>query len=55
MTIGQLARQHGLSRSTPLYYHRLGLLTPSGRLRNGYRHYTTRATQNCDNRSVASP
>ena len=42
MTIGQLAKQHGLSRSTLLYYHRLGLLKPSGRLRNGYRHYTTR-------------
>jgi DNA-binding transcriptional MerR regulator len=42
MTIGQLAKLHGLSRSTLLYYHRLGLLKSSGRLRKGYRHYTTR-------------
>ena len=39
MTISQLARQHGLSRSTLLYYDRIGLLRPSGRLGNNYRHY----------------
>ncbi|HUJ45002.1 MAG TPA: MerR family transcriptional regulator [Opitutaceae bacterium] len=39
MTISQLARQHGLSRSTLLYYDRIGLLRPAGRLGNNYRHY----------------
>jgi len=39
MTISQLARKHKLSRATLLYYHRLGLLTPSGRAPNGYRRY----------------
>jgi len=42
MTISRLAKQHGLSRSTLLYYDRIGLLTPGGRLHNGYRHYTPR-------------
>ena len=39
--ISQLARQFGLSRSTLLYYDRIGLLPPSGRSEAGYRHYTT--------------
>ncbi len=39
-TIGKLAGQYGLSRSTLLYYDRIGLLQPSGRLDNGYRVYT---------------
>ncbi len=39
MTISQLARKHGLSRSTLLYYDRIGLLRPAGRLGNDYRHY----------------
>ena len=38
-SITALARQHGLSRATLLYYDRLGLLMPSTRLANGYRHY----------------
>ena len=38
--ISQLARQFGLSRSTLLYYDRIGLLPPSGRSEAGYRHYT---------------
>jgi len=42
MTISQLARRHGLSRATLLYYDRAGVLRPSGRLPNGYRCYTTR-------------
>ena len=37
--IGTLARRHGLSRSTLLYYERIGLLRPSARLANGYRQY----------------
>ena len=40
MTIGKLARQFGLSRSTLLYYDRIGLLSPSGRSEAGYRRYT---------------
>ncbi len=37
--ITELARQFGLSRSTLLYYDRIGLLTPSGRSEAGYRLY----------------
>ena len=40
MTISLLARKHGLSRSTLLYYDRIGLLKAGGRLAHGYRHYT---------------
>src|SRR5512135_3416503 len=39
-SISELARAGGLSRSTLLYYDRLGLLTPSGRTGSGYRYYT---------------
>jgi DNA-binding transcriptional MerR regulator len=42
VTVGRLARQHDLSRSTLLYYDRIGLLKPSGRRANGYREYTPR-------------
>jgi DNA-binding transcriptional MerR regulator len=42
MNISELASRHGLSRSTLLYYHRIGLLEPSGRLHNDYRCYTDR-------------
>lgn len=38
--ISQLAQQFGLSRSTLLYYDRIGLLTPSERSEVGYRHYS---------------
>ena len=38
--ISQLARQFGLSRSTLLYYDRIGLLSPSERSGAGYRHYS---------------
>lgn len=40
MTIGRLARACGLSRSTLLYYDRLGLLRPTGRSRGDYRLYS---------------
>jgi len=40
LTIGQLAKQAGLSRSTLLYYDSIGLLRPSGRSRANYRRYT---------------
>jgi DNA-binding transcriptional MerR regulator len=39
-TIGQLAKKHGLSRSTLLYYDRIGVLSPSGRSEANYRLYT---------------
>ncbi len=35
-----MAKTHGLSRSTLLYYDRLGLLSPSGRSGSNYRVYT---------------
>src|ERR1041384_2031581 len=39
-SISTIARTCGLSRSTLLYYDRLGLLRPSGRTGSGYRYYT---------------
>ena len=39
-TIGKLAKRHGLSRSTLLYYDRIGLLCPSGHAKGEYRHYS---------------
>lgn len=39
-SISTLGRAFGLSRSTLLYYDRLGLLPPSGRTGSGYRVYT---------------
>lgn len=41
-SISRLARACGLSRSTLLYYDRLGLLRPSGRTGADYRVYTDR-------------
>lgn len=38
--ISELARRFGLSRSTLLYYHRIGLLCPGGRTEANYRCYT---------------
>ena len=38
--ISQIGRRHGLSRSTLLYYDRLGLLRPSYRTAAGYRLYS---------------
>jgi MerR family transcriptional regulator, thiopeptide resistance regulator len=40
-TISALARGSGLSRSTLLYYDRLGLLKPVRRNRSGYRIYSS--------------
>jgi DNA-binding transcriptional MerR regulator len=39
-TIRALAKKVGLSRSTLLYYDRMGLLSPSGRSEAGYRLYS---------------
>jgi DNA-binding transcriptional MerR regulator len=41
-SISRVARACGLSRSTLLYYDRLGLLPASGRTGSGYRVYTER-------------
>lgn len=38
-TISALGRRFGLSRSTLLYYDRIGLLRPGGRSAKAYRHY----------------
>ena len=38
-TVSQLARAFGLSRSTLLYYDRVGLLCPCGRPKGAYRLY----------------
>lgn len=40
LTISALGRRFGLSRSTLLYYDRLGLLVPSARTVAGYRLYS---------------
>lgn len=40
ITVGRLARQFGLSRSTLLYYDSIGLLPPTARAGNGYRQYS---------------
>lgn len=47
-TISQLGRAFGLSRSTLLYYDRIGLLPPTGRTAAGYRCYTERDRQRLD-------
>ncbi len=39
LTIGKLAAKFGISRTTLLYYDRIGLLKPSGRSLAGYRLY----------------
>lgn len=43
ITIGKLARRHGLARSTLLYYDHIDLLHPSGRSEAGYRLYDDEA------------
>ncbi len=42
LTVGQLARRFGISRSTLLYYDRIGLLHPSQRTESNYRLYSER-------------
>lgn len=39
-TVGRLAKRHSLSRSTLLYYDRIGLLSPSGHAKGEYRQYS---------------
>jgi DNA-binding transcriptional MerR regulator len=59
VTIGSLARTFGLSRSTLLYYDRLGLLRPAGRSGSNYRVYSTadveRLEQICAYRRMGIP
>ena len=38
-TVSKIAQRFGLSRSTLLYYDRIGLLSPSGRSPGDYRLY----------------
>lgn len=40
LTIGRLAKRFGLTRSTLLYYDRVGLLSPTGRTSSNYRVYS---------------
>jgi MerR family transcriptional regulator, thiopeptide resistance regulator len=42
LSISHIARTCGLSRSTLLYYDRLGLLRASGRTGSGYRYYSAK-------------
>ena len=55
-TVGRLARKYGLSRSTLLYYDRIGLLKPSQGGKGEYRHYTAadadRLSQICQYRQA---
>lgn len=39
-TVNQLGKKHGLSRSTLLYYDKIGLLNPSARSEANYRLYS---------------
>lgn len=59
MTIGQLARRSGLSRSALLYYDRLGLLAATGRSHGNYRLYSevdaARLEQICLYRGMGIP
>ena len=58
-TIRQLASQHGLSRSTLLYYDRLGLLRPDYRTAAGHRLYApadeARLARICELRAAGLP
>ena len=59
LTIGQVGRQSGLSRSTLLYYHRLGILRPVNRSGGNYRLYSSadveRLKQVCLYRKMGVP
>jgi DNA-binding transcriptional MerR regulator len=47
-TIGQLAKKYGLSRSTLIYYDKIGVLKPGGRSESNYRLYTEADLQKMD-------
>jgi MerR family transcriptional regulator, thiopeptide resistance regulator len=48
ITVGELARSAGLTRSTLLYYDRIGLLRPTGRSAARYRLYGDDARRRLD-------
>jgi len=48
MTIGQVARKYALSRSTLIYYDKLGVLRPSGRSVSNYRLYAAADLERMD-------
>lgn len=58
-TVGRLAKRHGLSRSTLLYYDRIGLLRPSGHAKGEYRQYSgdddKRLAKICEYRQAGIP
>lgn len=59
LSVGALARRFGLSRSTLLYYDRIGVLSPSRRSAAGYRVYgerdVARLASICRYREVGLP
>lgn len=59
LTIGEVAKLSGLSRSALLYYHRLGLLRPADRSGGNYRLYSSadveRLRQICLYRKMGVP
>lgn len=59
LTVGRLAARFRLSRSTLLYYDRVGVLSPSGRSAAGYRLYDAGDVQRlamiCEYRRVGLP
>lgn len=48
LTIGQVARKYSISRSTLIYYDRIGVLSPSGRSDSNYRLYSERDLKTMD-------
>ena len=47
-TIGQVAKKYSLSRSTLIYYDRVGVLNPSGRSESNYRLYSEHDLEKMD-------
>ncbi|MCG8428790.1 MAG: MerR family transcriptional regulator [Chromatiales bacterium] len=45
LTITKLAKRFGISRTTILYYEKVGLLLPASRTDNGYRWYDDKESQ----------
>ncbi len=45
LTVTQIAKQNHVSRTTVLYYERVGLLEPASRSSNGYRYYGEKESQ----------
>ena len=45
LTITKLAKRFGISRTTILYYEKVGLLLPASRTDNGYRWYSDKESQ----------